>query len=174
MALLTWNHTCSVGVRAMDDQHGVLMDAINELRLALVRGSGHERIRELLDQFIEFTRMHFWSEEQLMVQTGFAGLEEHRAEHHRMLAEILRLRTGCNTARRFICAPCCANCAMGFSSTSSISTRSTVRGSASAASADFFAGVRLIGRQAARRQLSKESCAVAHTGAEGFGSEASS
>ncbi|MGA2753459.1 MAG: bacteriohemerythrin [Terracidiphilus sp.] len=90
MALLTWNHTCSVGVRAMDDQHGVLMDAINELRLALVRGSGHERIRELLDQFIEFTRMHFWSEEQLMVQTGFAGLEEHRAEHHRMLAEILQ------------------------------------------------------------------------------------
>jgi len=90
LALLTWNHTCSVGVRAMDDQHGVLMDAINELRLALVRGSGHERICELLDQFIEFTRMHFWSEEQLMAQTGFAGLDEHRAEHHRMLAEILQ------------------------------------------------------------------------------------
>ena len=43
MALLTWNHTCSVGVRAMDDQHGVLMDAINDLRVALVRGSGRER-----------------------------------------------------------------------------------------------------------------------------------
>jgi hemerythrin len=74
----------------MDDQHGILMDAINELRLALVHGSGHERICELLDQFIEFTRMHFWSEEQLMAQSGFGGLEEHRAEHHRMLAEILQ------------------------------------------------------------------------------------
>ncbi|HKN22681.1 MAG TPA: hemerythrin family protein [Terracidiphilus sp.] len=90
MTLLTWNHACSVGVRAMDDQHGILMDAINALRLALVRGAGRERIRELLDEFIEFARMHFWSEEQLMGQTGFAGLEEHRAEHHRMLADILQ------------------------------------------------------------------------------------
>jgi hemerythrin len=90
VTLLTWNHACSVGVRAMDDQHGILMDAINALRLALVRGAGRERICELLDEFIEFTRMHFWSEEQLMEQTGFAGLEEHRAEHHRMMADILQ------------------------------------------------------------------------------------
>ena len=90
VTLLTWSHACSVGVRAMDDQHGILMDAINALRLALVRGAGRERISELLDEFIEFARMHFWSEEQLMQQTGFAGLDEHRAEHHRMLADILQ------------------------------------------------------------------------------------
>jgi hemerythrin-like metal-binding protein len=90
VTLLTWNHACSVGVRAMDDQHGILMDSINALRLALVRGAGRERISALLDELIEFTRMHFWSEEQLMEQTGFAGLEEHRAEHHRMLADILQ------------------------------------------------------------------------------------
>jgi len=90
VTLLTWSHACSVGVRAMDDQHGILMDAINALRLALVRGAGQEKISELLDELIEFTRMHFWSEEQLMAQTGFAGLEEHRAEHHRMLADILQ------------------------------------------------------------------------------------
>lgn len=59
MTLLTWNHACSVGVRAMDDQHGILMDAINALRLALVRGAGRETISQLLDEFIEFSRMHF-------------------------------------------------------------------------------------------------------------------
>lgn len=90
MTLLTWNHACSVGVRAMDDQHGILMDAINDLRLALLRGCSHEETCELLDQFIEFARMHFWSEEQLMEQTGFSGLAEHRAVHHQMLAEILQ------------------------------------------------------------------------------------
>ncbi len=74
----------------MDDQHGILMDAINELRLALVHGSGQEQISKLLDEYIEFTRMHFWSEEQLMEQTGFAGLEAHRVEHHRLLADLLQ------------------------------------------------------------------------------------
>ncbi len=90
MSLLTWSYACSVDVRAMDDQHGILMDTINELRLALVHGSGREQVSALLDQLIEFTRMHFWSEEQLMEQTGFPDLAGHRAEHHRMLAEMLR------------------------------------------------------------------------------------
>jgi len=90
VTLLTWDHACSVDVRAMDDQHGILMDAINALRLALVRVAGRERICELLDEFIEFARVHFWSEEQFMERAGFAGLEEHRAEHHRMLADILQ------------------------------------------------------------------------------------
>jgi hemerythrin len=90
MSLLTWNHACSVDVRAMDDQHGILMDTMNELRLALVRGCGREKVSELLDRLIEFTRMHFWSEEQLMEQAEFPGLVEHRAEHHRILAEMLQ------------------------------------------------------------------------------------
>ena len=90
MALLTGNHACTVGVRAMDDQHGILMDTLNELRLAAVRGSGREQVSEVLDRLIEFTRMHFWSEEQLLEQHGYSGLAEHRAEHQRMLAQILQ------------------------------------------------------------------------------------
>ena len=37
----------------MDDQHRTLMDAINALRLALVRGAGQEKISELLDELID-------------------------------------------------------------------------------------------------------------------------
>ena len=66
----------------MDDQHGILMDTMNDLRLALVRGSSRE--------LIEFTRMHFWSEEQLLQQYGFPGLAEHCAAHHSLLAQILQ------------------------------------------------------------------------------------
>ncbi|HEY1161021.1 MAG TPA: bacteriohemerythrin [Terracidiphilus sp.] len=90
MTLLTWNHACTVGVRAMDDQHGILMDTMNELRLAVVHGCGREQVSELLDRLLEFTRMHFWSEERLMEQTGFPGLAEHRAQHHSILAQMLQ------------------------------------------------------------------------------------
>ena len=90
MTLLTWNHACAVGVRAMDDQHGILMDTMNELRQAVVRGRGREEISAIFDRLIEFTRMHFWSEEQLMEQSGFPGLADHRAEHHSMLAQMIQ------------------------------------------------------------------------------------
>ena len=89
MTLLTWNHACGVGVRAMDDQHGILMDTMNELRLAVVCGRGREQVSELLARLIEFTRMHYWSEEQLLEQNGFPGLAEHRAAHHSLLAQML-------------------------------------------------------------------------------------
>ena len=87
MTLLTWNHACTVGVQAMDDQHGILMDVINELRLALADGRHRNQVSESLSRLIEFTRMHFWSEERLMEQTGFPGLGEHRAEHERLLRQ---------------------------------------------------------------------------------------
>jgi hemerythrin len=73
----------------MDDQHGILMDALNEMRLAAVRGSSREKVSELLDRLIEFTRMHFAGEEQLMERSGFPGLAEHRAEHQSMLAQMI-------------------------------------------------------------------------------------
>ena len=88
MQLLTWSHACSVDVCAMDDQHAILMDTINELRLALVHGCGRELVGEHLDRLIDFTRMHFWSEEKLMEESGFHGLARHRTEHLRMLAQL--------------------------------------------------------------------------------------
>ncbi len=90
MTLLTWNYTCTVGVRAMDDQHGILMDTMNELRLALIHGAGREQVSEVLDRLIEFTRMHFSSEEQMLQRSGFPALAAHRAEHQRLLAQILQ------------------------------------------------------------------------------------
>ena len=90
MILLTCNNACTVGVRAMDDQHGILMDTMNELRLAVVRGLGREQVSEVLDRLIEFTRMHFCSEEKLMDQFEFPGREELRTDHQRILAQILQ------------------------------------------------------------------------------------
>jgi hemerythrin len=74
----------------MDDQHGILMDTLNDLRLTAVRGSGREQVSEVLDRLIEFTRMHFWSEEQLLEHYEYPGIAEHRTEHQRLLAQILQ------------------------------------------------------------------------------------
>jgi hemerythrin-like metal-binding protein len=72
----------------MDDQHGILMDAMNELRLAMSHGADREQMNELLNRLVEFMRMHFWSEEQLMEQTEFPGFAEHHAEHEKLLIQI--------------------------------------------------------------------------------------
>jgi hemerythrin len=88
LTFLTWNHACSTGVKAMDDQHGVLMDTLNELRLVLVHGQGRDQVSEGLSRLIELTRMHFSSEERLLEQQGYPGVAEHRDAHQRLLGQI--------------------------------------------------------------------------------------
>jgi hemerythrin len=79
----------------MDDQHGIMMDALNDLRLSLVQGRRREEIGEDLNRLIEFTRMHFTSEEQLLEQSAYPGLAQHRAAHQHLLSQIeeMALRT---------------------------------------------------------------------------------
>ena len=72
----------------MDEQHAVLMDTLNEIRLALVRGQGREQVSEGLSRLIEFTRMHFASEEQLLEKQGFPGIGEHRDAHQKLLGQL--------------------------------------------------------------------------------------
>jgi hemerythrin len=91
---LQWKHTCSVGVQAMDDQHAIIMDTMNELRLAMIRSHQQVSVDELLNRLIEFTRLHFWSEEQLMERHGFPGLASHRDEHQRLLRQLQETVSG--------------------------------------------------------------------------------
>jgi hemerythrin-like metal-binding protein len=86
--LVTWTHASSVGVRAMDNEHSIMMDVMNELRSVLAHGAEREQAKELLSKLIEITGIHFWNEEQLMERYGFPGLGEHRTEHQRLLEHL--------------------------------------------------------------------------------------
>lgn len=72
----------------MDEQHAVLMDTLNDIRLALVRGQGRDQVIQGLKRLIEFTRMHFASEEQLLEIHDFPGAAQHREEHQKLLGQI--------------------------------------------------------------------------------------
>ena len=85
---VTWTHASNVGVRAMDNEHAIMMDVMNELRMALVHGAERGQAKELLGKLIEITGIHFWNEEMLMDRYGFPGLPEHRTEHQRLLAQL--------------------------------------------------------------------------------------
>ena len=72
----------------MDDQHGILMDTLNELRTMLLHGADRPGLRLQLERLIELTKMHFRSEEQLLQQQGFPGADEHRKAHHHLLSRL--------------------------------------------------------------------------------------
>jgi hemerythrin-like metal-binding protein len=88
MASLMWNHSCTVGVQAIDDQHGILMDALNELRAALLKGADCGAVRGMLTRVSELMRLHVVSEERLLALYDYPGLAAHKAEHQRLLGRL--------------------------------------------------------------------------------------
>jgi hemerythrin len=88
MAALMWTHNCSAGIQAMDDQHGILLDALNELRLALVRGTDCQSVRVMLTRVAELMRLHVESEEKLLARNGFPGLADHQTENRKLLERL--------------------------------------------------------------------------------------
>ena len=88
MALLTWESKYSVGVKAIDGQHSVLFDILNELHAAMMKGQARQVTGGLLTKLLDYTRDHFTSEEQMMAATHYPGLAKHHASHEALTKQV--------------------------------------------------------------------------------------
>ena len=82
MALLKWTKKYSVGVKAMDDQHINLVEILNELHAAMLKGKAQSVADSLFKKLSDYTLKHFTDEEAMLVAARYPGLAKHREEHH--------------------------------------------------------------------------------------------
>ncbi|MBX6419761.1 MAG: hemerythrin family protein [Nevskia sp.] len=79
-------------------EHAELLALLAAFRDAVAAGRRPAELVPIFEQALDFARLHFRHEEQVMAQAGYPGLAAHRAEHDRLLAEVterlLRLRAG--------------------------------------------------------------------------------
>jgi hemerythrin-like metal-binding protein len=85
MVLLSWNDKLSVGVESIDEQHKVLIDALNELHRAVRKGETRNSTGPLLRSFLAYTRNHYSAEEQMLAEANYPELKQHRFLHRELL-----------------------------------------------------------------------------------------
>lgn len=88
MALLTWSEEYSVGVKSMDNQHIAMIQMLNELYDAMMEGNALGITGPLLHKLVEYTKIHFSSEEKLMAEANYPNLAEHIARHQQLIEEV--------------------------------------------------------------------------------------
>jgi hemerythrin len=94
MPLLRWNPGYSVDDAELDNHHRRLFYLLNSAYENVMDSPQVDRILPIIDELTEYTRYHFFSEEQHMREKGFHGIDEH-IEKHRVFAhtvEALRSR----------------------------------------------------------------------------------
>jgi hemerythrin-like metal-binding protein len=80
------------GVTEIDLQHQELVNMLHRLNDAVKNSESRESIYRLIDDVITYTRLHFETEERLMVQSGYSGTEWHKNRHDELIKDALSLK----------------------------------------------------------------------------------
>jgi len=89
---LVWDESRhALGIPSIDQQHRELMSLVNELSVAVENGCDCELAQRRMKKLLDFAAEHFSYEEALMREHGFPGLEQHAAEHAKILEEAANL-----------------------------------------------------------------------------------
>ena len=79
-------------VSEIDQQHQELVNLLNRLNDAVKNNESREDIYRIIDDVIAFTRLHFATEERLMVQSGYPEIEWHKDKHKQLIQDALHLK----------------------------------------------------------------------------------
>jgi len=94
MPLINWTNDFSVNVAEIDQQHKKLVGMINELHDAMRAGKGKDIIGSIINNLIDYARVHFGTEEKYFAQFGYPETEVHKMEHAGFIKKTLDFNNG--------------------------------------------------------------------------------
>lgn len=80
------------GQAAIDAEHHLQVELIDALEAKLQTGGDPDTLLPVLDQLIDYSSVHFLSEQLLMRLHGYPAYEGHLAEHERLLTHFKATR----------------------------------------------------------------------------------
>jgi hemerythrin len=90
--MFEWKPEYSIHLPEIDAQHQRLFVLAGELHSALTKGKGYTVLEKCLSNVVDYTKVHFATEERLMAQYGYPERPAHKAEHDRLTAQVLKLQ----------------------------------------------------------------------------------
>ena len=92
MALFQWNNSFSVNNSEIDNQHKKLVALVNELHDAMGQGKSRDVLGGIFNELVSYTKYHFKSEENQMLNKNYPDYTAHRLEHQKLTNQVLKLK----------------------------------------------------------------------------------
>jgi len=90
MEFIKWDGKIhSVGIKEIDNQHKNFIKVINETYEISKSKNNKEKIREILNQLLQFARVHFSTEERYFKKFKYPWADEHIREHEKIIKRLL-------------------------------------------------------------------------------------
>ncbi len=94
---IAWREWFEIGHQTIDFEHKAFVSLINQVQHLTQDKAPDERLLRALEEVIKYAEFHFFSEENVMADAAYPGLDKHRAHHQALLA---RLREEATRFRR--------------------------------------------------------------------------
>jgi len=94
--LIQWGEHFSVGHSGIDAQHKKIFDLGFRVYENWRNGGGTDELHPTVEKLAALLKAHFSYEESLLAKIGYEGLNEHIAEHRRMLNDLETMREQIN------------------------------------------------------------------------------
>lgn len=91
MPIVIWRDEYSVNVGEIDNQHQKMLELVNNLHSAVEARIDKSDLKNLMVELVEFTGMHFTTEEQLMKKFAYPEFAKHQNEHSMLLQHMKEL-----------------------------------------------------------------------------------
>ena len=92
MPLITWSDELSIGIPEIDAEHQKLVAILNQLDEAMKTGRGTRIMGNILTQLVDYTGVHFSSEEKQMADADYPDLHLHESQHRQLVEKVERFQ----------------------------------------------------------------------------------
>jgi hemerythrin len=101
---VSWSDSYSMGVKIIDDQHKGLLNYVNDLFNHSTGDEAEERayFTEVIQQAVQYIKMHFQTEEKLMLSTKFPGYEGHKKTHDDFTLTVIKSVKDFESGKRLV------------------------------------------------------------------------
>jgi len=87
-----WSDEYSVGIAEIDEQHKTLFAMVDKLHDAIMHKAGSAACRVILDELVDYTRVHFALEQTLMRVGHYPEYDGHCKLHKELVEEVEALQ----------------------------------------------------------------------------------
>jgi len=101
--LISWSDRFSCGIKLIDDQHKELVALVNEMfnHVTGDEKQEYDYFNKVIQKTVKYVRVHFTTEEKIMLATKFPGYASHKKAHAVFTLAVIENSLYYKTVKRF-------------------------------------------------------------------------
>jgi hemerythrin len=102
--IVTWQNSYSMGIKLIDEQHKGLLEIVNDLYSHAAKNDAEEHayFKDVIAKAVNYTKVHFATEEKIMIATKFPEYNEHKKAHEDFILNIVKTAKDFDSGKRMV------------------------------------------------------------------------